>query len=223
MSPARIAFGIPTARPAPTVLEMRGIRFVEDNGDGQGAGGDSDLGFPANTAWRDMQPAEQVAYWQHQSRKHENTVNARRDYDQLKADSEELARVRQESQTDQEKALDQARDEARREGENIGAERYLKDAVTGRFQALTGKTDDEVATIFAHVDAKSFTSDSGDIDVEKLRGFAATVGTTKQESQQQSHDPVREALERQRGGGGSQAGSIRELKNQRREALAPKK
>jgi hypothetical protein len=36
----------------------------------------ADNGFPADTPWRDMQPAEQTAYWRYQAQRHEKDKNA---------------------------------------------------------------------------------------------------------------------------------------------------
>jgi hypothetical protein len=179
-------------------------------------------GFPGGTPLEHMTVEQQTAYWKHQARKHEGTAKARADYDDLKAKAEELENLKAESQTEQERALSQAREEARREGENLGAARYLTDAVQGRFQALTQKTDEEIATIFEHVDAKSFTDEKGDIDVTKLKGFAETVGGTT--SSQAPADPVRAAMERQRQTpGGGHTGSIAEMQRQRVEELSKSK
>jgi hypothetical protein len=175
-----------------------------------------DLGFPANTPVAEMTTEQQVAYWKHNARKHEKTATARADYDQLKADSAELAQLRAANATEQDKALD----EARRDGENIGAARYLKQAVMGRFQGLTGKDTAEVDTIFAHVDPTSFTDANGDIDADALAKYAATFGK-KEDGNIPPTDPVKAALERTQNpgaAGGSGGGSIAQLKQQRKEA-----
>lgn len=180
-------------------------------------------GFPAETPIEQMTAEQQAAYWKFQARKHENEAKSRADYDQLKAASEELAQLKAANQTEQEKALNEARDEARRQGEVIGAERYLKDAVMGRFQALTGKSDDDVAKAFAHVDAHSFVDDQGDLDVDALTEFAGTFGAANTGT---PADPVKAALERQRTGaaaGGSGSGSITEMRKARLEKLQPSK
>jgi len=169
-----------------------------------------------------MTTDQQVAYWKFQARKHENEAKSRADYDDLKAKADELAQLKAANQTEQEKALEEAREAARREGENIGAERYLKDAVMGRFQALTGKSEEDVTKAFAHVDAHSFVNDKGDLDVDALKEFASTFGVAS--TQGTPADPVKAALERQRTGsaaGGSGSGSISEMRKARLEKLQP--
>lgn len=84
------------------ILCMPRLRFLEGDENG-GGDGQQQTGFPADTPVAEMTQEQQLAYWQHQSRKHERRASSRADYDQLKADSEELARLRAESQTDAER------------------------------------------------------------------------------------------------------------------------
>lgn len=176
-------------------------------------------GFPAETPLDQMTVEQREAYWKFQARKHEGTVKSRADYDDLKAKADELETLKAASATQAEKDLE----EARRQGENIGAGRYLKAAVEGRFQALTGKSDEEIATIFAHADAQSFTDDQGLIDTEKLKSYAATFGTKDAQQQQLPHDPVAAAIAAQRqAAGGGNTGSIAEMQRQRVEELKSK-
>lgn len=206
--------------PEEIAAEEAAAKAAADKAAAEKAAADAANGFPSETPLDQMTAEQREAYWKHQARKHEGTAKARQDYDQLKADSEELAKLRAANATDEEKA----RDEARREGENIGAARYLKQAVMGRFQGLTGKDTAEIDTIFAHVDPNTFTDASGDIDADALAKYAATFGS-KDDDGTPPADPVRDALNRQQrpssaGGGGG--GSISELKQQRKEALQKK-
>jgi hypothetical protein len=180
------------------------------------------LGFPAETPLEQMTSEQREAYWKHHARKHEDAVKARSDYDQLKKDSEELAKLKLEGASEQEKALALAREEARREGENIGAERYLGDAVKANFRVATGLKPDDVDKAFAHVDVKSFIAADGSIDQTALTEFASTFGTKEQGDG--SRNPVREALSGQQRAGGTSGGggSIAELQKAREEKLAGK-
>ena len=201
------------------ILCLPRLRFVTDPNPAPTPGvptppAPADPGFPADTPVAEMTSEQQLAYWKHQSRKHERRADERKDYDQLKADAAELAALKAASQTDAERALEQAREEARREGENLGAQRYLTDAVKAKFQHLTGKSDDEVETAFAHVNAQSFTTDQGDINGAALTAFAATFGAAA--PQTPPTDPVRAAMERQQQNpGATSGGSIAEMARQR--------
>lgn len=194
------------------------VRIAAEQALAAKAAEDAQNGFPGGTPVDQMTEPQKAAYWRHESKKQQKINESHRDYDELKAQAAELATIKAANATEQEKAVEQAR----REGENIGAERYLREAVKGRFQALTGKTSAEVDTTFAHVDPKSFTDDKGEILADKLQTFAATF-VTKAGGSGDEPDPVRAALERQRGGGSGGAGSIAELQAQRREKLQPKK
>lgn len=177
---------------------------------------EAERGFPADTPVESMTPTEQLAYWKFQSRKHEQSAKGRADYDDLKAKAAELEALKAKTATDEEKA----RDEARREGEVIGAEKYLKPAVMAKFQFLSGKTDEEVETIFEHVDALTFTDDKGEIDIEKLTKYSDTFG--KKESGK-PEDAVAAALARQRqAAGGGSASSIADKRKETREAMTSK-
>lgn len=202
------------------ILCLPRLRFVENPNPEPTPGvpappAPTDPGFPADTPVAEMTSEQQLAYWKHQSRKHERRADERKDYDQLKADAAELAALKAASQTDAERALEQAREEARREGENIGAERYLADAVKARFQHLTKKSDDEVDKAFARLNVRSFLTDQGEIDTAALTEFAGIVGASA-DHQTPPSDPIRAAMERQQQTpGGTSGGSIAEMARQR--------
>lgn len=207
------------------------LRFVDppEGGDGGQGGGAEEVEldgekftFPTGTAVADMTAEQKAEYWRHQSKKQQKQKNAPADYAQLQADAAELAQLKAAQLPEQERLIAAAREEARREGENIGAEKHLKTAVRAKFQLLTGKTDDEVDTTFEHVDALSFTDDKGEIVAEKLKAFADTFGV-KNDSQQQ-RDPVAEALARSRAAGGGTGGSsIADKRKATRESLTKTK
>lgn len=179
------------------------------------------LGFPADTPIAEMSDAEQAAYYKHHSRRHEATANARSDYDALKADSEELARLRAENATDNEKALAAARLEGKTEGSAI----FLRDAVEARLLYLTGKTPEEIVAATELIDITKLTLSDGKLDLEKIGAFAGTLGTkapadpdvpptdtVRQQLSQQQNDPSHRAV-----------GSIAELTKQRVAELTPSK
>lgn len=182
-------------------------------------------GFPSETAVADMQPLEQAAYWRAETKKQQKK-NEGVDVTKLQADAAELAALKAAGMNDHEKALADAREEARREGENIGSEKYLKQAVTAKFQLLTGKNDEEVETALDVVDLKKFLDDKGEILADKLQAFAATFGQKVDDGGKPGSrpNPVRDALAGQQraGGTGGGAGSIAEMKAQRLEKYAEK-
>lgn len=192
---------------------MPRLRFLEGEENG-GGGEQTQTGFPADTPVAEMTTEQQLAYWQHQSRKHERRASSRADYDDLKAKADELAALKAANQTDAEKALEEARDEARREGENLGAQRYLRDAVIGRFQRLTGMDDDETTEAFGDlgIDPAQFVKQDGDIDVDRITKLAARVAPAGGTTQTTPSDPIRAAMERQQQKpGATSGGSIAEM------------
>lgn len=141
------------------------------------AGGQEALGFPQNTPWRDMQPAEQVAYWQHQARRHEDRVKAMGDYDQLKQVEAEYSKLREASQTEQEKLVA----EARRQGhsEAIAAasgqlvEQWVRAAAAGRLH------EDSVNALLGGLDRTRFLSqDGGGVDTAKVYALVNSIAPT---------------------------------------------
>lgn len=171
-------------------------------------------GFPSETPVAGMTPEQQAAYWRHESKKHQKAHEGI-DVAKLQADAAELAQLKASTASDTDKLIE----DARREGENIGAEKHLKTAVRAKFQLLTGKTDEEVATTFEHVDALSFTDDKGEIVAEKLKAFADTFGPKGGEQE----DPVAAALARQRQAAGGGATSIADKRKETRDRMTPSK
>lgn len=172
-------------------------------------------GFPSETPVADMTETQQTAYWRFTAKKKTKELEGI-DLTKLQADAAELATLKAANATDQDKALE----EARREGEVIGAEKHLKTAVRAKFQLLTGKTDEEVETTFAHVDALSFTDDKGEIVAEKLKAFADTFGPKGDGNKPE--DAVAAALARARQAAGGTGTSIADKRKATREAMTPK-
>lgn len=206
------------------------------NGAGGGGGGGSEedtrtpqeqgYDFPAETAVKDMTVEQEKEYHRYHSKKHESRAKRlERDRPQLEADAAELARLRAGNQTDADRAQAEALDEARREGENIGSQKYLGVAVKANFRASTGKTAEEVDAIFAHIDVTSFLDDDGEIDHARLDAFAAsTGGTPTGGAKPPVTDPLKNALDRQRQAGGAGSGkSMKERREETRDSLTKKK
>lgn len=64
-------------------------------------------GFPLNTPWRQMEPAEQVLYWQHQSKRHERSAKTvQSDLAAAKAKADQFDALDEASKTDQQREVD---------------------------------------------------------------------------------------------------------------------
>lgn len=139
------------------------------------AGGD-DKGFPDNTPWRDMTPTQQVAYWQHQARKHETASKSRGDYDAIVAERDQLKAA---TQTDAEKAIEQARKEASDAAMASARNHFAGQLVAAKLEAaLAGKVPaDKIASQVAFLDHSKFLTDSGEVDTDKVTQYAAGISS----------------------------------------------
>lgn len=99
------------------------------------------VGFPSDTAVKDMTPEQQAAYWKHHAQKHENRVKAYGGVtpEQARKAAEDLEEVRRKSLSDTERAIEEARDTARQE---VTAEAAKREAATALKMALRGRTID---------------------------------------------------------------------------------
>lgn len=145
-------------------------------GDGQqtqGSATDQPGGFPANTPWRDMAPDQQVAYWQHQARRHEERVKSMGDYDDLKRTSEEYQRLVAASQTEQERAVAEARRQGHAEALSAAGgqlvEQWMRAATAGRIP------EESVNALLEGLDRSRFLSKDGGVDTGKVYAFVNSI------------------------------------------------
>jgi hypothetical protein len=149
---------------APPVVPQPGL-----NG-GQGEPGATGPGitFPAHTPWRDMSPEHQVAYWQHQARKHEQRASAMPDYEQAKADQARYQELLQTTQSEHDRAIA----EARRQGEAEATQRANSALVEAYFRAAgaaRGAADEDVSELLADIDRSRFINgQSGQVDTARI-------------------------------------------------------
>ena len=154
-----------------------------EGGAGAGGGGDEetftdpDTGekffFPKDTPTSDMKPEQVAEYWRHKARKHEGRANARNDYDAIKAERDQL---KQAGMSDAEKAVEDARREAREAAER---------ETSGKFQARIVRTEVRAALALAkmpadkidgqveYLDHTKFLTSDGEVDTDKVKQYAA--------------------------------------------------
>lgn len=140
---------------------------------GQGPGTGTDPGYPANTPWREMQPAEQTAYWQHQARRHEARVKEMADYDDLKARSTEYDKLVAASQTEHDRAVAEARRQGRTEaitesGSKL-VDQWIRAAATGRLP------DESVNALLGGLDRQQFLTTDGGVDTDKVWSYIGSI------------------------------------------------
>lgn len=139
-------------------------------------------GFPANTPVAEMTDKQAAEYWKHQARKHEGRVKSMGDYDTLKANSEQYAKLVEASKTEQEKAIDSAKAEARTATLREVGSRLVDAQITA---VSAGRMSDGMRTaLLDGLDRSRFLTADGDVDADKVKAFVdgiapAGAGTTK--------------------------------------------
>lgn len=146
----------------------------------------TDQGFPANTPWREMNPEQQVAYWQHQSRRHEARVQAMGDYDQLKNTAAEYQRVMEANQTEHQRAvaeaLRQGRTEATTENSSQLVEQWVRVAAVGRL------APESVDALLAGLNRQAFVA-NGVVNTDKVWNFVSSLVPQPGQTQPQQTVP----------------------------------
>lgn len=155
-------------------LDLMGIRFAENGGDGTGAGGDgaddankggggdgkggdgkSTFTPPSSQDELDRIIATRL------SRERANFA----DYDELKQKAAERDRLIDEAKTADQKAIDAARDEGRNEVRQVLASERVSNALA---KALNGRVPDAAALL--DLDRKQFIKDGG-ADLDKIQAW----------------------------------------------------
>lgn len=144
----------------------------DGSGSGSGDGGDGgDKGFPADKPVAEMTPAQQAAYWQDKARKHETRSREYReaaggkDADAVRSALAEADELRRSKMSDQEKAVETAKVEARREASLSAVKATLE-------VALGHVPEQERTDRLELLDMSKFLTDSGTVDTGKVRKFA---------------------------------------------------
>jgi hypothetical protein len=149
----------PTPTPAP---QAPGVRLPDpDAGEGLPY-------YQEGVPWRQLPPEQQVAYWMHRSRKHEDRVSQMRDYDELRSIKTQYDQLLTQSQTEHERAIA----EARRQGETTAMARantMLVEAYVRSAAAARGVDDEAVSDFLDTTRLDAFISAStGQVDTAKV-------------------------------------------------------
>ncbi|MGK0740428.1 hypothetical protein ACSHWG_00865 [Leucobacter sp. Z1108] len=155
----------------------------EDGGADTPPAQDGDLGFPANTPWKSMELPEQVAYWRHQSRKHEGEKRP------VDWEAKETAAAKWQAHLDAENAkktdpqppaeeppvvLDEAAvNAAREEGRVEGVNLILQDAVRAQIQAYRPNlSDEDLDDVLDTITLDKFKTEDGRLDTDRVKKLA---------------------------------------------------
>lgn len=155
-----------------------------DGGDGDGNeddgsdGANEDLGFPADTALKDMTEAQQTAYWKNAARKHEAAFRSKFGQDmtpekvtQLRDDIE---KNRQANLSAQEKAIEEAKKAGRSEALAESNERLIDTLIDARLKAAGNKKSKDFPLLDT-IDRSKFITNEGDIDTDKVASVLDAV------------------------------------------------
>lgn len=120
-----------------------------------------------------MQPHEQIAYWQHQARRHEERVRSMGDYDQLKQTAQQYQQLVTSQQTEHERAVAdahrQGREQALTEAGNQLVDQWVRAAAVGRLP------EESVNTLLQGLDRKAFFLAQGGVDTDKVVQFVSSL------------------------------------------------
>lgn len=138
----------------------------------QGRQPDPDTGdglpyYQEGVPWRNLPPEQQLAYWMHRSRKHEDRVASMRDYDELKGVKAQYDQLLTTTQTEHERAIA----EARRQGETTAMARantMLVEAYIRSAAAARGVDNDAVSDFLETSRLDAFIDGSGQVDTAKV-------------------------------------------------------
>jgi hypothetical protein len=156
-----------------------------DGEQGGGAGGSDDPGFPKDTPVKDMTVEQQAAYWKHQSRRHEGRVNAYGNLtpEQVQALQQENQNLKQQSQSEADKAIEAAREEGRNEVRPL-LNRTL--GSTALEKALQNRVPDAGALI--GLDPTQFVKD-GKVDADAIKTWVEDNSEPTQ-AKQEKRKPI---------------------------------
>jgi hypothetical protein len=164
------------APPAPAPPAPAPASPTQQPGSGNDAntsGDDGDRGFPANTPVSQMPLEQQRNYYKYQARKHENTVKGLGDVKALQDKASQYDSLVAASKTEQERAVEQAKNEGRTAAlKEVGGrlvEAELRVAVGGRLDK------DGFAALVGGLDRAQFINGEGNVDTDKVATFVNTL------------------------------------------------
>lgn len=139
-----------------------------------------DRGYPQNKAISDMNPDEQAAYWKFHAQKWEGFARDRKDYAKVK---KELDDIKRSQMSDQERAIDEARAEARTEALQESGTRLVEARLAGALEGR-GLEVDQVQERLQFVDLSKFLTSDGEVDAALVSNFLDGVAPSEEPQRQ---------------------------------------
>jgi hypothetical protein len=116
-----------------------------------------------------MTTEQQLAYWRAHARKHEDRVKAQSDYDDLKAKAAQYDELARESMTEQEKAVEAARAEARAAAQTEFGGRLVDAQIIATSAGRLSQ--EQLQVLLDGLDRGRFLTDAGEVDTERVRTY----------------------------------------------------
>jgi len=152
---------------------------------------DAGKGFPENTPLAEMTVDQQAAYWRDKAQKHERRASAYhtavggKTADEVRAELEAAATLRQSQLSDAERQLEEARNAARQEA----AAQFGNKLVAAEFKAALAHVDGERRDqIIAGLNLSAYLTDNGDVDTDKVSSYAAAIAPAVKDTGNDRHD-----------------------------------
>lgn len=181
---------------------------ADDKGTGNDdGGGDDDKShrpddedFPSDKTLAEMTVEEQRNYWKAYARRNAKRVKETSDYEDVKRRADDGDKLRKQHQTDQEKAIDEAREAAKAEARGEFGAKLVDAHIIG----LIGDrlTEQQRETVLDGLDRSRYLTKSGDVDTDKVKQFVDTIAPKSQENGAPSGQSGFRHGQGKRGGGG---------------------
>jgi hypothetical protein len=151
---------------------------------------DGDKGFPEGTALAEMTDAQKAAYWQHYSRKHEDTVKAFNGLtpQQVKDLQAKVDALEAEKLSAGEKELKQARDDAAKAAAEAARAEYLPQIQALQVKSIASQiiSGDKLAAFMSIANPAALVGEDGQVDETRVMGtLTAMYGADPQPGQRQ--------------------------------------
>lgn len=130
------------------------------------AAGDTDRGYPENTPLVEMSVEQREAYWRHHARKWEDTAKARADYDELKTRAEQYDALLATTQTDHERAVEEARKAGRSEALTAAGDQLVEQWI--RAAAANRLPQDTVNGLLKDLNLSNFYTQTNGVNTDKV-------------------------------------------------------
>ena len=143
-----------------------------------------DKGYPEGTPLTEMTEAQQLAYWKHHARRHEDTVKAYKGLTpQQVADMQtELQEAKDAKLSADDKALKVVREEAAKQARAEAEAEYLPQIRAAKVQSIASGivSGDRLSAFMELVDTTKLLDESGTVSEEKVMGYLTAMYGTQQ-------------------------------------------